>query len=415
MTETDGMENKLIITQKENQIFSFLYQNHDVVEITVEEAEQNILGNIYLGKVKNIIKNINAAFVEIEDGMICYLALEECSNPIFTKPKQHSGIIVGDELLVQVSREGVKTKAPTVTSNLNFIGKYSVLTHGNDNIGVSGKITDKKERERLRTIVSPFRTQDYGFIVRTNAAAVSEDLLVQELLVLEANYKKIREEGIHKLRFSKVFQGIPGYLCDIRDGYAGEFDEILTDDKTLYEEILNYMQTCEPSHLKKVRIYEDCVLPLSFCYGLEDKINKALVKKVWLKSGGYLIIEPTEALTVIDVNTGKAVNGKKNVQNTFYKINLEAAEEIAKQIRLRNLSGIILADFIDMEDKEHQKGVMNLLEERFLKDPVKTVLVDMTALNLVEITRKKVRKPLHEQVRADGSQSVETSRKLKNK
>ena len=166
----------------------------------------------------------------------------------------------------------------------------------------------------------------------------------------------------------------------------------------MYEEMKEYLANYQKEDLEKLSFYSDNLLSLSKLYGVETKLENALREKVWLKSGGSLIIQPTEALTVIDVNTGKAVNGKKKVQETFLKVNLEAAEEIAKQIRLRNLSGIIIVDFISMDDKAAQKKVMQLLAELFKKDPIKTTLIDMTALNLVEITRKKVRKPLHEQI-----------------
>ncbi|WP_281352952.1 ribonuclease E/G [Anaerocolumna sedimenticola] len=160
----------------------------------------------------------------------------------------------------------------------------------------------------------------------------------------------------------------------------------------------SYLKSYQKEDLPKLKLYEDKLITLGNLYGIRTKLDNALREKVWLKSGGTIIIQPTEALTVIDVNTGKAISGKKKAQDTFYKINMEAAIEIAKQIRLRNLSGIIIIDFIDMDEQEYKNRLMNELEELFKSDPIKTTLVDMTALNLVEVTRKKVRKPLYEQL-----------------
>lgn len=211
-------------------------------------------------------------------------------------------------------------------------------------------------------------------------------------------YHKIRKFGVHQQRFSLLYQTPPNYICDIRDSYTDNVEEFITDDEELYAHMKAYLETYQSEDLGKLRLYKDDLLSLTNLYGLNDKLSDAIRPMVWLKSGGSLVIQPTEALTVIDVNTGKAVAGKKKVQETFLKVNREAAKEIAKQIRLRNLSGIIIIDFIDMELKKDQDLLMEELEEYFKKDPVKTMLVDMTALGLVEVTRKKVRKPLHEQV-----------------
>ncbi|HWT27424.1 MAG TPA: ribonuclease E/G [Mobilitalea sp.] len=403
------MENKLVITKYENKVISAFFEGRDMVQVSLNTSEESgILGNIYLGKVKNIIKNINAAFVEITDGRMCYFSLEENRYPIMVKDHDYSEedavltevkVKTGDELLVQVTKEDVKTKAPVVSSNLNFTGKYVALTYGKTTVGVSAKITDEKERSRLKAIAKRFEHREYGFIIRTNAAGIPEETIINEMNKLKEAYVNIRKYGIHKSRFSLLYNTPPNYICDIRDGYADNVDEFITDDKELYTHINTYLEEYQPEDKGKLRYYEDPVLSLANLYGVTDKLTEALRPMVWLKSGGTIIIQPTEALSVIDVNTGKAVAGKKKVQETFLKVNLEAAKEIAKQIRLRNLSGIIIIDFIDLELKKDQDQLMEQLEEYFKKDPIKTTLVDMTALGLVEVTRKKMRKPLHEQVR----------------
>lgn len=400
------MDNRLIITKKDNRIISAFFEGKDMVQVSVNAATQaSILGNIYLGKVKNIIKNINAAFIEIEDGRMCYYSLEDNRYPIMANSEYPEAgglnevkIKVGDELIVQVTKEDIKTKAPVVSSNINFTGKYSALTYGKASNGVSAKITDEKERSRLKGIAKRHEHKEYGYIIRTNAAYIPEEKIEEEMERLLQAYLNIRKYGVHKSRFSLLYQTPSNYICDIRDGYSENIDEFLTDEPELYDYMKAYLEEYQPEDLKKLRIYQDKLLSLTSLYGLGDKLSDAIRPMVWLKSGGSIVIQPTEALTVIDVNTGKAVAGKKKAQETFLRINREAAKEIARQIRLRNLSGIIIIDFIDMELSKDKELLMQELTEYFKKDPVKTTLVDMTALGLVEVTRKKVRKPLHEQI-----------------
>lgn len=401
------MNHKLIITRYKDTIISALFDGMDLVQVSLSPSKDNeILGNIYLGKVKNIVKNINAAFVEIADGRMCYYAMAENRYPIMAnQPKPEEGeklkeiqVKIGDELVVQVIKEDVKSKAPVVSSNINLTGKYAALTYGNSSIGISKKIKDAEERKRLKNLVRPYVCKEYGFIVRTNAAYVQEELIIKEIKNLIDIYNNIRTYGVHKTCFSLLYRTPPGYICDIRDGYSDQVDEFVTDDTELYENMKEYLEKHQPEDLEKLRFYQDDTISLADLYGINEKVKEAVRPTVWLKSGGTLVIQPTEALTVIDVNTGKAIAGKKKVQETFLKINLEAAKEIAKQIRLRNLSGIIVVDFIDMELKENKNLLMQELESHLKKDPIKTTLVDMTPLGLVEITRKKVRKPLHEQV-----------------
>ncbi len=401
------MDNKLIITRQENKIISAFFEGKDMVQVSLNSSKQEaILGNIYLGKVKNIVKNINAAFVEITDGKMCYYSLEENKYPILAgssfnpddRKLREVKLKIGDELLVQVSKEDVKTKAPVVSSNINFTGKYAALTYGKLTYGVSSKITEERERSRLKSIAKKYEQRDYGFIIRTNAAFVAVEKIESEIQKLIEAYENIRKYGIHKSRFSLIYKTPPNYICDIRDGYADNVEEFVTDDSELYDNIKEYLQMYQPEDLEKLRFYEEASIKLTSLYGIIDKLSDAVRPMVWLKSGGSLVIQPTEALTVIDVNTGKAVAGKKKVQETFLKVNREAAKEIARQIRLRNLSGIIIIDFIDMELQKDNELLMNELEEYLKKDPIKTTLVDMTALGLVEVTRKKVRKPLHEQL-----------------
>ncbi|ROR29271.1 ribonuclease G [Mobilisporobacter senegalensis] len=394
---------KLIITRQKNRIISALYDEKDMIQVNVDDTSRlSILGNIYVGKVKNIVKNINAAFVEIAEGVMCYLSLEENEHPIFCNVKNNDKINIGDEIIVQVSKEGVKTKAPVVTCNLNFTGKYVVLTHGKTMIGTSNKINQETEKTRLKNIVGEYKNPAYGFIIRTNSSGAREEFIRGEINTLVSLYQDIKEYGIHKSRFSLIYATPENYICEIRDGYSEQIDKIITDDKKIFEQIQDYLNSFQKEDLNKLQIYEDPLLSLSNLYSVDSRLENALREKVWLKSGGNLIIQPTEALTVIDVNTSKAIAGKKKAEETFLKINLEAAKEIAKQLRLRNISGIIIIDFINMEDNNNKAILMKELRILLSKDPIKTVVVDMTALDLVEVTRKKVRKPLLEQYNLRG-------------
>lgn len=403
--------NKLLITRWGNQILTALTENGKCRSLNLEPAEKTgILGNIYIGKVKNIVKNINSAFIDLGNGLTGYYSLTDNKTHLFTDAAaktqdSHRPLRQGDEILVQVERDAVKTKDPVLTSNLNFTGKYLVLTQGKKQIGFSGKIRDKAWKQHMQNLLEKETAGSFGLsfglIVRTNAREAGEEEILQELELLARRRQTLLASASHRTCYSLLASSEPSYIRSIRDAYTSELEAVVTDDKDCYEAVRQYLEENQPEDLEKLSFYEDPMLSLSKLYSLETALEQALGKHVWLKSGGYLVIEPTEALTVIDVNTGKYA-GKKTQVETIFKINQEAAAETARQLRLRNLSGIIVVDFIDMETEEERLRLMSLLERELLKDPVKTVLVDMTRLGLVEITRKKVKRPLAEQVRAAG-------------
>lgn len=391
------MKNKLIITSDENKIISSLFKDRDMIQVSVDFINQNsILGNIYIGKVKNIIKNINAAFVEISNGLICYYALNNDVLPIMANSSNK--IKIGDELLVQVLKESIKSKSPLVSSKIELTGKYAILIYGKSIVSVSSKITNIDEKNRLKNIAELYVNDDYGFIIRTNAENIDENKIKNEIEYLIETFNQIKKYSIYKSCFSLIYEAPASYICDIRDSYSELIDDFITDDTEIYNKVYDYLSVYQKEDLKKLSLYKDDLLSLNSFYGVKTKLENALKPTVWLKSGASIIIQHTEALTVIDVNTGKAIKGKKAAEETFLKINLEAAKEIAKQIRLRNLSGIIIIDFIDMKSKDDEENLMNELEKYLRKDPIKTTLVSMTALGLVEITRKKIRRPLYEQL-----------------
>ena len=362
-----------------------------------ETASKGILGNIYVGKVQNIVKNIHAAFIEIADGIMCYYSLDDKADPVFTNPKKDSVMKIGDEVIVQVSKEGMKTKLPSVNSNLNFTGRYLVLTSQRKELGFSGKL-NKEEKKRIREFLEGEMPENAGIIVRTNARNAKREEILEELKNLQTRYETLLKKGHSRVCFSLLEEHMPDYLQTLQNVYTQTLDEIVTDNSEVFQAVQNYLN-CYGEYEIPLRFYEDKLLPLSKLYSLESVLERSLQERVWLKSGGFLVIQPTEAFVCIDVNTGK-FSGKKEIQETFRKINLEAAKEIAWQLRLRNLSGIILIDFINMENQEDKKELLHTLQAYLNQDPIKGTVVDITPLNIVEVTRKKVRKPLLEEWKA---------------
>lgn len=396
------MKRKLIITRREEKIVAALFEDDKLAEVRSEdEGGGSLLGNIYIGKVDGIASNIRAAFIDIGMERPCYFSMEESAAPVWhSRVSEKKPLCVGDELLVQVCREPLKTKSAAVSANLNFTGKYLVLTSGNAVLGVSSKLP-ADARKRLKSLLSPHMSGEFGLVARTNAGEAGDEEILKELALLREKFRKVRDAAPYRTAKSLLYRPPGGYLKALQDVYTDGMEAIVTDDKDIYREVSEYLSEYQPKDLSLLRLYEDKTFPLWALYGLGKKLEDALNPRVWMKSGAYLVIEPTEALTVIDVNTGR-FSGKKKLRETYLKINLEAAREAAGQIRLRNLSGIIVIDFIDMEEIKDREKVMDELRYHLNRDPVQTVLVDMTALGLVEITRKKVRRPLADQLGKGG-------------
>lgn len=395
------MDNILLITKliwnHKNYIATALYHGRKLSEISLEALDgQSILGNIYVGRVKDIVKNLNAAFIEIAPGVPCYYNLDELKNPLYVKKIGSPHMVQGDEVLVQVVRESSKGKPPKVSTNLNFSGKYLVLTNENISFGISKKL-DAETKKRLKNALEFEEGSDFGIIIRTNAANASAEEIAEEYHRLKQEYLTLKETAVHRTTFSCLKRELPQYLHTIQDMKEEELDTILTDDREIYAQITQYLEQFATQKYA-LNFYEDSMLSLNKLYSLEVRLKEALQERVWMKSGGYLVIQPTEALTVIDVNSGKSI-AKKKAQEHYLNINLEAAEEIARQLRLRNLSGIIIVDFIDMKPEENNELLLKTLRACVRADSVPVQIVDMTKLHLVEITRKKVKKSLAEQLK----------------
>lgn len=422
---------KLLFIRYQSKLLSLLIAANKLLAVQVyKENAPSLVGNIYVGKVQSIAENINAAFVEIAEKQLCFLPLADVKAPHMVKGHFQGKLKAGDELVVQVARDAVKTKQPVLTTQISIAGTYLAVSDGSTKLGLSNKLNKAKKGQIVDFLMQeglldeshtclaayagdvvlesasmtndmtdgtlyanvPVPMEHMGMVVRTNAGALEDlSLLKKEWLSLQNLLYTLLTSAVHRTCFSCLYKSETPYLADLKNLYQNEYEEIITDCKDVYEELCRYQKANQGS-LPAVRFYEDAY-PLEKLYSVKTLLDGALQSRVWLKSGGYLVIEPTEALTVIDVNTGKCETGKYS-EDTFYKINKEAADEIALQLRLRNLSGIIIVDFINMVSEERQKELLTHLTALVKKDAVKTSVIDMTPLGLVEITRKRINRPL---------------------
>lgn len=421
------MSSALLIIERNEQILSLLYQENRLVQVKAhnkreEKASSLPLGAIFIGKVKNVVPAIDAAFVEVCNGKMGFLPMKQVKNPIIVNRKYDGRIVAGDEILVQIEKEGIKTKDPGLTCNLSFTGKYVVLTIGKHGVGFSSKLDNKtksfwKQQLEEWKIEEILQKENAGMVVRTNVAGLTSGnvelqkdrgeadagkqkndsgegitLFQEEFQQLLEQKNKVLSTVSYRTCFSCLFQSVEGYLEDIRNTYEDSFDKIVTNNAGIYQRIKE-----EFPALKNVELYENSRISLEKLYSVETRLQEALSERVWLKSGAYLIIQQTEALTVIDVNSGK-IQKKNPKDDIYFEINKEAAGEIALQLKLRNLSGIIIIDFISQNTKEQDEELLFYLSRLVKKDSVKTNVIDMTPLGLVEVTRKKIHKSLKEQL-----------------
>ena len=394
-------EARYVITRYKNRIMYYTLNNatnkFDSLGFSNEDAELNCIGNIYVAKVINVNKNLSAAFIEyLPNGIKGFLPFNPHNNVVLLNREYDGILIAGDELLVQLEKEAVRTKEPVFTTNLSLAGKYCVVTSGNKIKSVSKKCS-KEQREVLRCAIP--KDSDYGIIIRTNAVEQINniEIIKEECSNLVAEINKIIQYGKHRTCFSCIWQAPPAYFTFLRDSSDFCFTKIITDDSDIYSKLKNYLQMYHSDLVNILELYNDPSYTLDKLHSIQTKIDELMGERVWLKSGAYLIIEKTEALYVIDVNSGK--NMQKNIKGDYiYSINLESAHEIMRQIRLRNMSGIILIDFINMPDSESEEKLLYELKTLAKKDKIATTVVDITPLGLVEITRKKIEKPIWEQI-----------------
>lgn len=397
------MNKKYIITEFNNMLCGFLMEDGKAKEIRCYD-EESILGNIYVGRVSNIVKNINSAFIDIKKGLSCYYPLEEYLG---------DKLKIGDLLTVQINKEPIKTKQPSVTTKLSLTGEY-VVVHQDDTIGVSTKIKDNSKRDELKAVfdkaIRDFQGQQkckditYGGIIRTKAEDVSPETIYNETIKILCNLDEIIYKSNYATAYLCMYEKMPSYLQDIESmtGNNASKSEIKKDDYVessdsfeILTDLEHVIAKCQEYNVPAPRLYDDAMISMRALFNLDTIIEKALNKRVYLKSGAYLIIEHTEAMTVIDVNSGKAIKGN-NKEDKLFAINVEAADEIARQLRLRNISGMIIVDFISMSNSYNEEQLLKALRNAVYDDSVLTTVVDITKLGLVEMTRKRIRKPLYE-------------------
>lgn len=394
------MAGRLIVIRRRGGVLSLLFDEKRLIGADVcRESETLSVGDIFIGKVKNVVKNINAAFVDAGESL-CFLPLKGLKSPFLTNRKYDGRLLAGDEIVLQITREAMKTKEAFASAQLSLAGKYAVAASGSGRLSFSGKLSDA-QKEEIRAALAPLSLETRNacdIIIRTNAGGLPEyGPLIKEINRLLEEWDELYGKAAYRTCYSVLKKAPASYLTNLRDSYGG-FEKIVVADKELYEQFREWLAASQPEELCRLQLYSDPMLSLEALYGVETKLSEAVSKKVWLRSGGYLIIEPTEALTAIDVNTGK-YDGRKSEEETFSLINQEACREIALQLRLRNLSGIIIVDFINMKEQKDRDAVMSSLNKLVRQDPVKTSVVDMTPLGLVEITRKRTKPALWEQLK----------------
>lgn len=395
--------NRLAITRvalneklnKKHLAYICLDEKREFVDFQVFDEEKSLLNHIYVGRVENIVTNINAAFVRVSQNQMTYLSLEDLQSPIYVKKQsERKSLSIGDEILVQVVKDAVKTKDPVVSMKLTIAGKYCILTTENMSFGISKKITGDKHLHMSKLIssyVSQGAEHRFGLIIRTNALEATEEALIEDIDSTIERFVNIKEKAPYQCAFTVMFRPEAEYVQKLKSIDLTALDGIFTDEVDIYEDIKDKLPYLSDKGL--LQLYKDDKVSLGTLYNLRGSLDKLLEKRVWLKSGANIIIEQLETLTVIDVNSGK--NIAKN-EKAVFEINKEAAFEIGKQLRLRNISGMIIVDFINMSSKEAEEELLAAFKKVVSKDSVSTQVLDITRLGLVEVTRKKINKSLLE-------------------
>lgn len=418
------MSREILINARPNQMRVAYVENGVLMDLKIErETSPTIVGSIFKGKVLRVLPGMQAAFVDIglnraaflyvgdvrvdlveedevlfsevvdeekgDEGVVDTKALEDIQSS--SKPLIQDLIKVGQQLLVQVAKDPLGTKGARITTHISLPGRNVVYMPTLDHIGVSRRIEDQKERERLKTLVEKLKPVG-GLIVRTAGDGASEEDLSSDLDFLSRIWKEV-EQGYEKKKSpGLIHPELDVELRALRDLLNDKIDQVIVDDKEVHTKVSQFVSQFLPSFKEKVKLFEG-KRPLFDVYDLDLEIQRAMGRRIWLKSGGYIVIDEAEALVVIDVNTGRFV-GKNYLEDTIFTTNIEAAREIAHQLRIRNCGGIIIIDFIDMEKEAHREKVMAVLLEELSKDRAKTVVSPISSLGLVEMTRKRIRPSL---------------------
>jgi ribonuclease G len=415
------MKREIFINSTPQESRIAIMEDGILAEFLVErKQERGIAGNLYKGKVARVLPGMQAAFVEIgmekagflhasdffdipEDVQLIASSGDEVEFEDPPKPPPSARrlplekrISAGEEILVQVAKDPLGTKGARVTSHVSLPGRYMVFMPNTKHIGISRRIEGEEERKRLKEIAHSLGTADGGFILRTACEGRSKREIQRDLRFLTKLWKRIQQKAETAAAPVIIHQDLDLITRTIRDFFTPDTEKVVVDSAKDHRRIVDFVRNFMPRLRSKIVLYSDSE-PLFDRYAIEEKIEKALDRRVWLRSGGYIIIERTEALTAIDVNTGRFV-GRRNQEETIFKTNFEAAQEVVRQLRLRNVGGIIIIDFIDMEKEANRKKVYEALKDALKKDKARTNILKISELGLVEMTRQRTRESLENQL-----------------
>jgi ribonuclease G len=401
------MKREILINKTSKETRLAILEDEELVELYFDRKhEERHLGDIYKGIVSAVLPGMQAAFVDIGVQKSGFLHISDMVSDLSEeydvgfsnrRSRNHSTknlpiesqLKKGQQILVQITKEPIGTKGPRLTTQISLPGRFLVYMPFVSHIGVSRKIEEVSERRRLKGLISKIKPREGGIIVRTVGEEVSQKIFQREVNALTNTWKKINKKTKSVTAPSLIHEEAKLTSGLIRDVFSNDFDSLIIDSKNENREIKSYLKEVSPELIGKIRLYDD-VIPLFDAYGIEDEVAKMFNRKVWLESGGYIIIEETEALISIDVNTGK-YTGEKDPEETILKTNLDASKEISRQLRLRNMGGIIVCDFIDMESEENRKRVLQKLRKHLRRDRVRTKAFEVSGLGLIEMTRQRYR------------------------
>jgi|TARA_B110000196_G_scaffold306001_1_gene304166 ribonuclease G len=408
------MKKEIYISESMGESRIAIIEDSTLVEVYVEKQDKaRMVGNIYKGQVENVLPGMQAAFVDIGYDINAFLPFSEIENPAYladidesdqkasrgkngqhrNRKKYQDNINVdlksGQDIYVQVIKEAFAGKGPRVTTEIALPGRLLVLVPNAKYIGISKKIWDKYERRRLKKIVSSLKDKEMGVIVRTVAEGKSEESLKNDFSMLLDNWEKLESKSKRSKGTTLIYEDLETASSVIRDLFTPDISKILIDSKKMYRKLQSYVEEVSPNMANRLEHYKE-KQPLFESMGFESELDKLLRPKVWMKSGAYLIIEKTEAMVVVDVNSGRFV-GKKNHEENSLKINIETCREVARQLRLRDLSGLVVIDFIDMKEESNRRKVYYELRKELKKDRAKVAVSPISEFGLLEMTRQRIR------------------------
>jgi len=407
------MKKEIIINSTPHEIRIAIREDEELVELLLERADaRRIVGNIYKGVVSSVRPGLQAAFVDVGLEKAGFL---HASDLVHEDPEDDDvddpapagrrggreerrervlpdigkALKVGDEILVQVTKEQIGTKGPRLTADLSLPGRFLVLMPKGRHVGVSRKIEDRRERVRLKQMLAEVRPDEGAFIIRTAAEGITAEQFRRDVDYLSDLWRTVKRAGAEQQGAGLVHEDVGMVVGLIRDIFKEDVDQLVIDDREDWDRLVKYVQTFAPDLRDRVRLYNGG-LPVFDHYDIESEIRRSLDRRVWMKKGGYLVIEQTEALVSIDVNTGR-FTGKRNQEETILQTNMIAAREVARQLRLRDVGGIIVIDFIDMESEANKRRVLNELRTHLKRDRARTKTFAVSNLGLVEMSRQRVR------------------------